>query len=358
MPCRSRASTRLLLAITVMLTGCSCSLWHSAPDSPSTVNAAPTPSPIDRASSWTRDWAPDSNAMMNFLREIASTPHPMGSPRQRAVGDLIASRARELGYAVWTDEFDAIVPNPDHTRGPATRTLKGRSILAMPDGVRSRSCVVLLASHYDTKLMTQFAFVGANDSGSSTVAILEALRGFAALPDDLRPTCDVGAIWFDGEEATLEGWSDGEFAHPARLVDHTYGSRRVAARLVNRQGRFALPDDLGGRVLGALILLDMVGSPNIVLNRETNSTPALLNVAINAASSLGYTTLFSGDPQSIEDDHVPFLQRGVPAIDMIDFVHTSLWHTPKDTIESISPESLVIATKTALLTAIIAASAP
>src|SRR4051794_23723275 len=139
-------------------------------------------------------------------------------------------------------------------------------------------------------------FVGANDGGSSTGVLLEMARALtgAAHADD------VILVWFDGEEAYVE-WG------PA---DGTYGSRHLAEKWA-AEGKLA--------AIKALINMDMTGDRNLDILPEQNSDRELRELAWKAAADLGYAKHFLAVGGPVEDDHMPFLARGVKALDLIDF---------------------------------------
>jgi Zn-dependent M28 family amino/carboxypeptidase len=112
---------------------------------------------------------------------------------------------------------------------------------------------------------------------------------------------NVETIWlafFDGEEAFNPNWAD---------PDNTYGSRQLAASL-------ALSGEL--KHVKAMILVDMVGPTNPIYKRENNSTPWLTDILWSTAARLGYGHIFVNDGATIEDDHLSFLKRDVPAADI------------------------------------------
>ena len=172
---------------------------------------------------------------------------------------------------------------------------------------------IILASHYDTKLFREFRFVGASDGGSSTAGLLELAR---VLKDASR-AFTIELLFLDGEEAVVE-WT---------ATDHTYGSRYYVRR--GAQGG-TLAD------IKALILLDMIGDRDLNIRREANSTPWLTDIIWSAGAPLGHGRHFLPTrPTPIEDDHLPFLEAGVPAVDIIDLDY-SAWHTADDTLDAVS----------------------
>jgi glutaminyl-peptide cyclotransferase len=186
---------------------------------------------------------------------------------------------------------------------------------------------IVIAGHYDTKRYREFAFVGANDGGSSAGALIELARAFRA---QRRPShFTYRFVFFDGEEAVCREWD--ECSKPGR-PDNTYGSRYEVGRLKAR-------DRL--KQVRALILLDMVGYDKLELGRDEMSTPWLVDILWRTARELGYSKQFVERAEAVGgDDHAPFLRAGVPAVDLIQLSTYPHWHTPEDTLDKISPHSL------------------
>ncbi|RZA16171.1 MAG: M28 family peptidase, partial [Proteobacteria bacterium] len=210
------------------------------------------------------------------LKVFSQAPHPMGSPRIAFLADYLEKQMQTVGLETFRDRWDATVPDPEAMSGEInpmrslTLTIPMQNVYAkLKKG--SDSCVYLVASHYDSKRLETGDGIGANDSGSSSVAVLELMRALKASDISLR--CHIMAVWFDGEEAYLPDWRDGEIRHPARRVDNTYGSRHLADSLKTCGKNFCLPDAWGGEKIEGMILLDMVGMPDLKLTRETRSTP-------------------------------------------------------------------------------------
>jgi Zn-dependent M28 family amino/carboxypeptidase len=184
--------------------------------------------------------------------------------------------------------------------------------------------VIVLATHYETNYwLKNINFVGANDGGSTTGLLL-------AIADQLRgKTLDGYSVWlvfFDGEEA-IQSWS---------RSDSTYGSRHLAARW----GR----DGTLGKIK-AFILADMIGDKDLDILREGQSTDWLVGLVRQAAHKFGYDRYFFQKDEPVEDDHLPFMERGVPSIDVIDLDYgpnNSYHHTAQDTLDKISAKSLTI----------------
>ena len=240
-------------------------------------------------------------------------PRDAGTPGAERAATYLAERLHALGVAAEIQEFRE--PSP---LGPETVF---RNVLGRIPGRTDR--IVLLGSHYDTKAGIP-DFVGANDSGSSTGLLLELARAFAAAAP---PEMEIRFAFFDGEESQIEyGPADG-----------FHGSRHLARTM-------AADGSLSNVV--AMILLDMVGDRDLTLTIPHNCTPALVSLAFAAARAEGVRERFQLYPYNVGDDHVAFFERGVPAINFIDFEYGSApglndyWHTPADTLDKLSAESL------------------
>jgi Zn-dependent M28 family amino/carboxypeptidase len=189
--------------------------------------------------------------------------------------------------------------------------------------------VIVFGTHYETNYpLKNIYFVGANDGAATTgllMAIADKLREATAHGKKLDGY-SVWLVFFDGEEA-IQSWSDS---------DSTYGSRHLAARW----GR----DGTLGHIK-AFMLADMIGDKDLDIQRETNSTQWLIGLVGQAAHKFGYDRYFFQRDMAVEDDHRPFVQRGVPSIDVIDLDYgpdNSYHHTAQDTMDKVSAHSLTI----------------
>jgi Zn-dependent M28 family amino/carboxypeptidase len=188
--------------------------------------------------------------------------------------------------------------------------------------------VVILAGHYDTATIAGARFVGANDGGSSAAFLLEMARVLHRRTNKFT----YWLVFFDGEEA-LKQWT---------ASDSLYGSRHLAEKL-SRKGKLGQ--------IKALILLDMVADRHLSILRESNSTGWLSDTVFRSASTLGYGSLFSGGTFPVEDDHKPFLAKGIPSVDIIDLTpFRSYHHTAQDSIDKCDPESLTVVGRVVLTT--------
>jgi len=139
-------------------------------------------------------------------------------------------------------------------------------------------------------------------------------------------------VFFDGEEA-LEQWS---------RTDSLYGSRHLAEELAT-DGRLA--------EVRALILVDMVAGRQLHVLEESNSTPRLRDIVLKNARQLGYGSSFDGGQFPVEDDHLPFVEKGVAAVDIIDLAPFKTYHhMAQDTADKCSAQSLAIVGRVVLVT--------
>ena len=244
-------------------------------------------------------------ALRHVERLVAIGPRPAGSPAAARTRQYVVDELRRAGISARLESFDADTP---HGRLPMA------NIVAVLPG--RRPDVILIAGHYDTKWFREFAFVGANDGGSSTALLIELARRLRERPREYT----YWIVWFDGEEAR-EAWTP---------VDSLYGSRRMAGEL----GR-------SRRLPRAVIVADMIGDRNLGIRREAGSAGWLTDIIWASAARLGHAAHFLPDTLAVEDDHAPFVRLGVPATLLIDFDYPP-WHTPQDTLDKVSARSLEI----------------
>jgi glutaminyl-peptide cyclotransferase len=238
---------------------------------------------------------------------VAIGPHPAGSDGIRRAQAYVIEQLKSSGCPVEEQDFHASTP----IGSVAMKNILVKIPSANPN-------IILYASHYDTKRIDNF--VGADDAGSSTGVLLELARILCAR----KNAQTIWLAFLDGEEAFNFTWAD---------PDNTYGSRELAASL-------ALAGTL--RHVKAMILVDMVGPANPVFKRESNSTPWLVDILWSTAARLGYGKVFIDESFTVGgDDHFPFLNRDVPAADIID-MDIPYWHTTSDTLDKIDPRTLAI----------------
>jgi len=192
--------------------------------------------------------------------------------------------------------------------------------------------IIVLASHYETNYpLRNINYVGANDGGSTTGLLIEMANYFRGKPND---GYSVWLLFTDGEEA-IKNWTD---------ADSVYGSKHLAAKW---QADGTL------KHIKAFILADMLGDRDLDVQRDMNSTPWLEDLVYQAATQYGWQSYFFQNKTYDEDDHIPFVKRGVPCADLIDLDYgydNAYWHTAQDTMDKLSAKSLTIAGDTILET--------
>ncbi|HEY0759757.1 MAG TPA: M28 family peptidase [Acidisarcina sp.] len=206
--------------------------------------------------------------------------------------------------------------------------------------------IIVLASHYETNYpLRNINYVGANDGGATTGLLVELanhlrLAGRAKNAKAAPHKLDGYSVWlvfFDGEEA-FEQWSQS---------DSTYGSRHLAAKWQN---------DGTLKRIKAFLLLDMIGDRDLDILRDANSTPGMVDLVGEAARLAGAQSYFYKTESEIEDDHLPFVKRGVQCDDIIDLDYgphdaahpDGYHHTAEDTMDKLSAKSLAAVGDTVL----------
>jgi hypothetical protein len=251
----------------------------------------------------------DSGRAWEHLRQlVAIGPRPSGSPAIEQTRKYITEQLAAAGLSVVEQEWEE--------QTPIDRVKMVNLSVTIPGARRDR---IVIAGHYDTKLYRQFRFVGASDGGSSAAFLLELARVLKAR----RNALTIELVFLDGEEARLPEWSG---------TDNTYGSRHYV-EMARRDGSLT--------TLRTMLLVDMIGDRDLAIRRDTNSTPWLTNILWDTAKRQDLDDYFIAESTRIEDDHLPFLAAGIPAVDVIDLDYDA-WHTSKDTLDSCSARSLQV----------------
>ncbi len=258
----------------------------------------------------------EERAWADLEKLLSFGPRIIGSPASEQARAWIRAELEPLGWVFEEDHFSA-TPPPGAVRRSA---VSGTNLIARMAGTLPQE--IWICSHYDT--LDRPRFVGANDSGSSSAVLMEIGRQLAhtsAQPSSTRVLC-----WFDGEEPFYPvPWDDQN--------NSTFGSRHLAERL-HEEGAL--------QRISALILLDMVGDRSLGVSIESMSSGWIRTILERTSRQLNDPQLFV-DRREIKDDHLAFLRRGVPAADLIDFRFgplNSWWHTPEDTLEKCSAQSM------------------
>ena len=240
--------------------------------------------------------------------QVAFGPRPAGSDANAEMTKFLASELREAGVR------KVRIQRPH------------RNVVGVIPGGRKGAVVV--GAHHDTKDIP--GFVGANDGASGVAVVLELAR---ALPDEVSGP-SIRIALFDAEEA--RGSKPFE-------VDGTRGSRQYV-RFAKHAKKGSPPLDS----IRAMVLFDMVGDCELEIPREESSDRRIYDLFRSAAEQLsgGDPAPFEGVTTGISDDHIPFVNEGIPSVDLIDFVFGpggspgAYWHTTQDTVDKVCPSSL------------------
>jgi hypothetical protein len=243
--------------------------------------------PVDRFDG-ARAWA-------DLRRQVELGPRPAGSATLRRLARELRSR----------------LPRGRSERVPGHPEL--RNVVGTLPGTKP---AVVVAAHYDTKLLP--GFVGANDGAGGTAAVLELAR---VLRHTARPkgAPELRFVLFDGEENPDE-----------RARSFYSGGVRGSKAYARRHAR----------EIRAVVLLDFIADRDLSIPREGGSDPALWSRLRAAARRVGTARWFPpGTVGTVLDDHTPFTRRGIPAIDLIDFTYRC-WHKTCDDLDHVSQRSL------------------
>jgi Zn-dependent M28 family amino/carboxypeptidase len=304
---------RKLAFLVIVLTLVACSKGKNV--AASIASAAPLQH-ID-ASDLPADSSPppafNANRAMQYVKEIVGLgPRPIGSANHKKVENYILAHLK--GDDVEQDSFDV---------HPTEGTFPVRNIIAKFPGTRDG--IIVIASHYDTNWpLRNTSYIGANDGASSSALLLEIANQLRGKKLD---GYSIWLLWDDAEESMKLPWDDPE---------SLYGVRHLAEKWKS---------DGSLKKIKAFILEDMIGDADLNVEHDTNSTPWLEDMIFRAATRLGYQSHFFARTMGVTDDHMPFVEQGVPSADLIDFdygYNDVFHHTTDDTVDKLSPKSLEI----------------
>ena len=289
----ARRLVPLLLLSSVLLAGCTLPSF-SSPLSP--VSSPPTPTPLPRTF--------DGELAHQWVTRQCDLGYRItGTEGNRQAGDMISDALRDQGWEVYEQKF-------------IYKETPVRNILAW----KGTGPAVLLGAHYDTRRAADeedpsVPVMGANDGASGVAVLLELARALDVDAVEQR----VYLAFFDAEDnGRLDGWD--------WIVGSTYMAEHWG--------------EAGEPPLEAMVLVDMIGDADQQVYYERNSDPALSAQLWGIAGQLGYgERIIPQAKYAMEDDHIPFVRRGIPSVDMIDFDYP-YWHTTQDTPDKVSAESL------------------
>jgi len=244
-----------------------------------------------------------------------------GTAALKKTSDWLKQTAQELGYKVEVDVWQekTILGNTTF------RNLKA----VLPGGKPGR---IIVGTHYDLKYFKTIprGFTGANDSASSTAVVLELMRVLKPVSHELST---IEFYFFDGEEC-FESYSE---------TDGLFGSKRAAGKILQN----GTVDEYK-----AMVLLDMIGDKDLQFTWSMDTNQKLVDYLMKAASCFDAGHQVKMHDGLILDDHIPFQNIGIPAIDLIDFDYgheNEHWHTGGDHIENVSADSMELAGNIAAL---------
>lgn len=241
-------------------------------------------------------------AYADVLTQVSFGPRVPGSEGHARIQEWIHQELEAAGWEVEIQESEAL--------GHPIENLVARRSDEPPQ--------IILGAHYDTRMFAdsdpdpaQHSNIvpGANDGASGVAVLVELAR---VLPEGTVP---IWLVFFDAEDnGRIEGW------------DWILGSRE-----------FVRSNPIQPR---AVVIVDMIGDADLNIYKELNSDPEITEEIWAVAARLGYEDRFLPESRySMIDDHTPFLEAGIPAIDIIDFDYP-YWHTVQDTPDKVSAESL------------------
>ncbi len=257
----------------------------------------------------------DGKAIMSSVERILNIgPRVAGTEGSKAAQRMIKAELAAAGVAdIREQPFTAKTPKGEFAMTNLIGVLPGK-----------RPEAIALAAHYDSKYFEGFKFLGANDSASAVAVLFELARKLKARENEVT----YYFVFLDGEEPFNVDWGNQEDGTP----DNTYGSRYLAKNMRDYS-------------MKAFVLLDMVGDADWSLVRDPKSCSAQLISIFEEASRDVFGVNFLVQQTEVSDDHIPFKEAGVLAMDLIDFEYgpngnREYWHTPKDTIDKLSVRSL------------------
>jgi len=242
-------------------------------------------------------------ALANIEYQMALGPRVSGSiAHDQAVAWMVQS-LRASGWQVEIQETERL--------GHPVRNIVAKRGIGQP--------WIIIGAHYDSRMLADQdpdpeaqtkPVPGANDGASGVAVLIELAR---ALPQNFDK--QVWLVFFDAEDnGRIQGW------------DWILGSRAFADSLTNHPDR--------------VVVIDMIGDANLQIFLEANSDDKLRDQIWGQAADLGYSDVFINEVRhSMLDDHTPFLELGIPTVDIIDFDYP-YWHTSQDTLDKVSADSL------------------
>ena len=286
-------------------------------------------------------WTPlvSGEAILERTRRLCALgPRVSGTPGIERARAELSLQFHEAGYPnLIRRSFTSKTPDPRSS--PQEGDLSDRSfpnqtrfvnLIAELPGARREG--IAIAAHYDSKLLEGFEFTGANDAASAVATVVTIAEKLAQEARSKPRERSLYFVLFDGEESIRHQWQS---------PDCTYGSRHLADELSRLGAQAPFP-------IKSLVLLDMIGAPKLWLGDDQKSDGRLRRLFRKTSREVFGLSLLdrAGQVNAIVDDHIPFMQRGIPAIDLIDGAFAAggsrptWWHTAEDTVDRLSARSL------------------
>ncbi|EKM54460.1 uncharacterized protein PHACADRAFT_97707 [Phanerochaete carnosa HHB-10118-sp] len=282
-------------------------------------------------------------------------PRPPDTENNTIVREYIVSTLKDLNWHIEEDSFNGTTPYG---------VKRFTNVIATKDPAASRR--VILAAHFDSKFFSNYPdsqFVGATDSAAPCAFMLDVAETLNPLLEDrlerLRDSEDddddgddlsdttLQLVFFDGEEA-FKDWTATDSIYGARHLAEKWASTYITSETHTKRRLTRWSQDTELSTIEHLILLDLLGAPNPLIQSSYIDTAWLFDEMISAEQRLMSSGAFDfqgeGSVRSffisrtdgghfwgrVEDDHVPFLQRGVDVLHVIATPFPKVWHTLAD----------------------------
>jgi glutaminyl-peptide cyclotransferase len=276
--------------------------------------------------------------LQKTMKWFTAEPHPMGSNAQSKLALELRQTLKQFGWETKALKFKTNSPNYESDQfggkqknAKPTISVTGINIIAKRKG--KSNCSIIIGGHFDTKYFKDFRFIGANDGGSSTILMLEFARVIMKkkFKENSIGSCNIILTFFDGEEAFLQDWNEGEKS--LGIQDNLYGSREFAKKIITINNGKSFYENVP---INLIMVLDMIGHKNQDLSITRGSDEHLAKILIESS----YKIKISKANFMIEDDHTPFLSTKVPILHIIDWKNLNEWHTMNDTSDIISYQAI------------------
>lgn len=265
----------------------------------------------------------DTNRFKELLKPLL-VPRIVDTAGHRQVGDYLQKFFVDLGWNTEWDEFQEMTP---------FGSKNFRNLIATFDEQAPRRLV--LACHYDSKIIPGQTMIAATDSAVPCAMMMDIAKTLTPyMYGRVAKNIGLQLLFLDGEEAFVE-WT---------ASDSIYGSRHLAAKWENKWypstsgSNFELSREIDR--IDVFMLLDLLGAANPQISNTIGhgatqlfSQLSTIETDLKKIGCLGKVrNVFNPNlsPNAVEDDHIPFLKRGVPILHLITVPFPRVWHTARD----------------------------